>query len=77
MSTTVVATVNNRGNITIPKKIREQSGIIEESQVVFEVTPQGVLMRPGRIRPVRIYTDEEIAMFDEEESKLQGLWKNQ
>lgn len=43
MATTVVG---ERGQITIPKDIRERLGIKPKTPVVMEITPEGLLIHP-------------------------------
>ena len=38
-----VATVTSKGQVTIPKDIREKLGIITGDQLDFDVTPEGTL----------------------------------
>jgi AbrB family looped-hinge helix DNA binding protein len=46
-------TVTSKGQVTIPKPIREHLGIRPGSAVVFELAPDGrvVLSKPGAARP--------------------------
>jgi AbrB family looped-hinge helix DNA binding protein len=46
------AKLNRRGTVTIPKPIRDAIGLVDGSLVVFEVTEEGVLMRPAIETPV-------------------------
>ena len=47
-----VLTVGQRGAITIPKAIRERIGLEEGAILVFELTDNGILLRPAVPTPV-------------------------
>jgi len=42
--------ISERGQITIPKKMREQYGLFPECDVIVEPTDNGVLVRPVNSR---------------------------
>lgn len=47
----VIATISSKGQITIPKEIREKLGIQNKGDVVgFEITNRGVLIRHLEIK---------------------------
>lgn len=46
------AKLKQRGTLTIPKAIRDQIGLVEGSVVVFEITREGLLLRPAVETPV-------------------------
>lgn len=43
------ATVRSKGQITVPRDIREAAHLSEGDPVEFEVTDQGILLRPKKI----------------------------
>lgn len=47
--------VTSKGQVTIPQKLRDQFGLQPETEVVFEVTDAGVLIKPalGRVAELR------------------------
>lgn len=49
----MATTVTSKGQVTIPKKVRDFLGIEAGSSVDFEVTDAGVMLRPRRTRPHR------------------------
>lgn len=52
------STVGRRGQTIIPAALRRRFGIDEGTQLVFEDTPEGILMRPAAVMPVEHYTAE-------------------
>ena len=66
-------TMNSRGVITIPRKMRELYGLKDQDQLLIEDTPQGLLLRPTVSIPIEIYTDERIAEFLSWEEELAPL----
>ena len=67
-----VNVVGERGQITIPKEIRERLGIKPRSAVILEVRPEGLLIRPTATVPIRIFSDEFVHELDSENSLRKG-----
>lgn len=65
-----VVTVNSRGVITLPVKLRAALGLRADDQLVAEATPEGLLLRPAVTLPVEVYTSEREAEFDAAEAAL-------
>lgn len=63
-------TLTSRGVVTLPARMREEAGFPPNGQVLAEITPEGVLLRPAVTLPVEIYSAERIAQFDEGEADL-------
>ncbi len=66
----VSVTMNRRGVITLPARLRKALGLKADDQLIAETTSEGLLLRPAVTLPVEIYTDERIQEFDESEAKL-------
>jgi len=52
------AIVGERGQVTIPKKLRDQIGIKSKSPVVFEIREDGIMIKPAVTVAVREFSDE-------------------
>ena len=63
-------TINSRGVVTLPVKIRQAMGFQANDQLIAEITPQGLLLRPTVTLPVEIYTPERVQEFDAAEADL-------
>lgn len=63
-------TINGRGVITLPAKLRRALGIGADDQLIAETTPQGLLLRPAVTLPVEIYTEARIREFEASEAEL-------
>lgn len=63
----VTLTVDNRGVITLPEKLRQALGIKANDQLIAETTPEGLLLRPA----VELYAGKRIREFDEAEADLE------
>ncbi len=50
--------VGERGQVTIPKKLRERFGIKSKSVVVFEAREDGIMIRPAVTVTVREFSEE-------------------
>lgn len=68
-------TLNERGTMTLPAKLRKSAGIQIKDILMAEVTPEGILLRPTITLPVEIYTEERIQEFDQGEEKLASAMK--
>ncbi len=67
----MTATVPIRqGTLTLPVEMCRTVGLTGEGQVVIEETAAGLLLKPKDVRTERIYTDEEIAEFEQVNNNL-------
>ena len=63
-------TITRRGVITLPARLRKALGLREDDQLIAEVTPDGLLLRPAVTLPVEIYTRARESEFDQGEAEL-------
>ena len=68
-------TINSRGVITLPAKLRKLMGLKLDDQLIAETTAQGLLLRPAVTLPLEIYSPERAAEFDEEEQRLAAVMR--
>lgn len=66
-------TINSRGVVTLPTKLRQAMGLKADDQLIAETTPQGLLLRPAVTLPLELYTPERVQEFDEAEAELAAL----
>ena len=52
--------VSERGQITLPKRVRERLAIRAGSALIVEEVDGGLVLRPALVTPLRVYGDEEI-----------------
>jgi len=72
---TTLISMNERGSLTLPAKIRKSAGLKSRDLLLAEVTAEGILLRPTVTLPVEIYTEERIREFDEQEEELVRVLK--
>ena len=63
-------TINSRGVLTLPAKLRQAMGLKADDQLIAETTPQGLLLRPAVTLPLELYTPERVQEFDAAEAEL-------
>ena len=63
-------TINSRGVVTLPAKLRQALGLKADDQLIAETTPQGLLLRPAVTLPLELYTPERLQEFDAAEAEL-------
>jgi len=63
-------TINGRGVVTLPAKLRQALGLKADDQLIAETTPEGILLRPAVTLPVEMYTREREKEFDAAEAEL-------
>jgi antitoxin PrlF len=63
-------TINSRGVITLPAKLRQALGLKADDHLIAETTPEGLLLRPAVTLPIEIYTQEREREFDTSEADL-------
>ncbi len=66
-------TINSRGVVTLPAKLRQAMGLKSDDQLIAETTPQGLLLRPAVTLPLELYTPERVQEFDEAEAELAAV----
>jgi len=66
----IAISVNRRGVITLPARLRKALGVSGDDLLIAETTSEGVLLRPAVTLPVEIYSDERIAEFEAAEREL-------
>ena len=64
--------VGERGQITIPKGIRERLGIKPKAPVIIEVKNDGLVIRPAVTVSLRNFSDREIKEMIKEETLGKG-----
>jgi antitoxin PrlF len=74
MKTTL--SVNQRGVVTLPAKLRKALGIKGEDLLLAETTPEGVLLRPAVALPVEAYSQERLDEFKAAEEELESWYQN-
>lgn len=62
--------INSRGVVTLPAKLRQALGLKPDDHLIAETTPEGLLLRPAVMLPVEIYTPEREREFDAAEAEL-------
>jgi len=66
-------TINSRGVVTLPAKLRQAMGLKADDQLIAETTPQGLLLRPAVTLPLELYTRERVQEFDQAEAELAAV----
>ena len=66
-------TLNSRGVITLPARLRQAMGLKADDQLIAETTPQGILLRPAVTLPLERYTPARVQEFDEAEAELAAV----
>ncbi|HTR87939.1 MAG TPA: AbrB/MazE/SpoVT family DNA-binding domain-containing protein [Reyranella sp.] len=67
-------TVNSRGVITLPAKLRRAAGIRSDDQMIVETTPEGLLLRPAVTLPIEIYAEARLKEFAESQAELEKVF---
>ena len=74
--------VGERGQVTIPKKLRDRFGIKSKSPVVFELREDGIMIKPAMTVTVREFSDDFIRaiakvdqMKESERKDILAKWK--
>ncbi|MFM1990746.1 MAG: hypothetical protein RJA99_3703 [Pseudomonadota bacterium] len=68
-----VVTINSRGVVTLPARLRQALGLKADDQMIAETTPEGLLLRPAVTLPVEVYTASREREFDEAEAELAAV----
>jgi len=52
--------VSERGQVTLPKRLRDRLAITAGSALIAEERDGALVLRPAAVTPLRVYSDEEI-----------------
>jgi antitoxin PrlF len=63
-------TLNSRGVVTLPAKLREAMGLKADDVLIAETTPEGILLRPAVTLPIESYSPKRVREFDAAEAEL-------
>jgi len=66
-------TMTGRGGITLPSKLREALGLAADDQLIAEMTPDGLLLRPAVTLPIELYSAERLREFEAAEAELAAV----
>ena len=66
-------TINSRGVVTLPAKLRQAMGLKADDQLIAETTPQGLLLRPAVTLALELYTPERLQEFDAAQAELAAV----
>lgn len=66
--------LNSRGVITLPAKMRQLLGLKSDDLLIAQTTPEGILLRPTVTLPLERYSDARVAEFDVAESELAAVF---
>lgn len=64
--------IGERGQVTIPKKLREKVGIKPKSPVVIEIKENGILIKPAATVPLREFSDEFVKQLEKADMMKKG-----
>lgn len=58
--------LGKKGQLTIPKSILKQTGILEDAQLLVEAGTDGsITLRQAGVYPIEIYTDSRVREFEQ------------
>jgi len=66
-------TINGRGVITIPAKLRKALGLKADDELILESVEEGILLRPAVSMPIELYSEDRIAEFAADEDAVEQL----
>lgn len=66
-------TINSRGVVTLPAKLRQAMGLKADDQLIAETTPDGLLLRPAVTLPLEIYSAARLREFDQAQAELAAV----
>ncbi|MGB9683229.1 MAG: AbrB/MazE/SpoVT family DNA-binding domain-containing protein [bacterium] len=67
-----IVLVGKRGQVTLPARIRKALGIKEGEPLIIEYDGERLIIRKAMVVPVRIYTDEEVKSYIQEDTPKEG-----
>mgnify|MGYP006292742911 CR=1 FL=1 len=66
--------IDRRGTLTLPKPMRRRLALPDDGGILIaQETAEGILLRPGRVVPAEIYTEEEVAEYKRADEELTDI----
>ena len=67
-------TIDRRGTMTLPKPMRRRLALSEDGGILIaQETTEGILLRPGKVVPAEIYTEEEVVEYKRADEELRAI----
>jgi antitoxin PrlF len=66
-------TINSRGVVTLPAKLRHAMGLKADDQLIAETTPEGLLLRPAVTLPLEMYSAARLREFGQAQDELAAV----
>jgi antitoxin PrlF len=66
-------TINSRGVVTLPAKLRQAMGLKPDDQLIAETTPEGLLLRPAVTLPLEMYSAARLQEFEQAQAELAAV----
>ena len=67
-------TIDRRGTMTLPKPMRRRLALPDDGGILIaQETEEGILLRPGKVVPADIYTEEEVAEYKRADEELRAI----
>ena len=66
-------TINSRGVVTLPAKLRQAMGLKADDQLIAEITPEGLLLRPAVTLPLEMYSEARLREFEQAQAELAAV----
>ena len=68
-------TIDRRGTLTLPKPMRRRLALPDDGGILIaQETAEGILLRPGKVVPAEIYTEEEVAEYKRADEELRDMF---
>jgi len=80
----MTSTISSKGQITVPKMVRDKLGLRPGTRVEFELTPEGALLRKGhhgasravdRVAGILSRKDSTDKLIDEMRGSVPAAWR--
>ena len=66
-------TVTSRGVVTLPARLRQAMGLKADDQLIAEITPEGLLLRPAVTLPLEMYSEARLREFEQAQAELAAV----
>ncbi len=66
-------TINSRGVVTLPARLRQAMGLKADDQLIAEITPEGLLLRPAVTLPLEMYSEARLREFEQAQAELAAV----
>ncbi len=62
----IIVSLSSKGQLTLPEAVRKRLGLAKGDMLAVEEKDGQIILKPVSVLPVRMYSDDEVAAWEQE-----------